>query len=449
MKPSSLYGHLAELIVAVDASLGPADTLVRRFFRDRHYIGSKERRWLASRIFGVIRHRRLLDAVTLPAMRAGAEQRPLTALALGAAHALAIAGDSVDEIADAITERWTIDAAIPLPKEFLTSVGARLREFGETAGSPSQLALLHSFPDDAVAEWVARIGLEETGRLLVALNAEAPLSIRVNTLRCTVHECAQRLRSEGILTEPGTISPFALRLPARCQLEVLGSYREGWFEVQDEGSQVLSMLLRPEPGARIIDACAGAGGKTMHLGALMQNTGALIAIDPEAVKLKNLGERATRAGVKLAEVITARHDDPRLDRYHGRGDGVLVDAPCSGLGTVRRNPWLKAGRDPASDRARPAVQQEILRSAAQMVRPGGRLVYSTCTLRQAENENVVEAFLRDAEEFTVASASEILRGWGIDHHADGPYLTLWPHRTGTDGFFAAVMHRSTDGPAGR
>ena len=187
----------------------------------------------------------------------------------------------------------------------------------------------------------------------------------------------------------------------------------------------------------------------MHLGALMQNTGALIAIDPEAVKLKNLGERATRAGVKLAEVITARHDDPRLDRYHGRGDGVLVDAPCSGLGTVRRNPWLKADRDPAADRARPAVQQEILRSAARMVRPGGRLVYSTCTLRQAENENVVEAFLRDAGEFTVASASEILRGWGIDHHTDGPYLTLWPHRTGTDGFFAAVMHRSAAAPTGR
>lgn len=442
MKPSSLYGHLAELIVAVDAFSGPADTLVRRFFRERHYIGSKERRWLAARIFGVIRHRRLLDAVTLPALRAGAEQRPVMALALAAAHALAIAGDSVDEIAAAVTERWIIDAAVPLPKEFLASVGIRLRELGDAPGSLPHLALVHSFPDDAVTEWVARIGAEETGRLLVALNAEAPLTIRVNTLRCTVHECAQRLRAEGIATEAGTISPFALRLPARCQLEALGSYREGWFEVQDEGSQLLSLLLRPDPGSRMIDACAGAGGKTMHLGALMQNKGALIAIDPEATKLKTLSERAARAGVKVTEIITARHDDPALDRLHSRGDGVLVDAPCSGLGTVRRNPWLKAARDPAADRARPAVQGEILRHAARMVRPGGRLVYSTCTLRQAENEHVVEAFLRDAEEFALASASEILRGWGIDHDNDGPYLMLWPHRTGTDGFFAAVMHRS-------
>ncbi len=442
MKPSSLYGHLAELIIAVDGSSFPADTLVRRFFRDRHYIGSKERRWLSARIFGVIRHRRLLDAITPPAVRAGgADRPPLAALALAAAHALACAGDSFDEIAEGITERWTIDPGIPLPTEFLTAVGARLRDLGDAPASPVQLALLHSFPDDVVSEWAARIGLEETGRLLTVLNTEAPITIRVNTLRCTVHECAQRLRTEGIVAVPGALSPFALRLPARGQLDVLRSYREGWFEVQDEGSQLLSMLLRPEPGSRIIDACAGAGGKTMHLGALMQNKGALIAIDPEAAKLKNLHERATRAGVKVAEIMTARHDDPMLDRLQNRGDGVLVDAPCSGLGTVRRNPWLKSPRDPAADRARPALQLAILQRAAGMLRPGGRLVYSTCTLRRAENEAVVEEFLRVNDGFTLSSASEILRGWGVDLREDGPYLMLWPHRTDTDGFFAAVMHR--------
>ena len=204
--------------------------------------------------------------------------------------------------------------------------------------------------------------------MLAALNTEAPITIRVNTLRCTVHECAVRLKKEGLLPVPGTLSPFALRLPARGQLETLGSYREGWFEVQDEGSQILSMLLRPDPGSRIIAACAGAGGKTMHLGALMQNKGALVAIDPEGMKLKNLQERALRAGVKVAEVIAARHDDPVLDRLHGKGDGVLVDAPCSGLGTVRRNPWLKFLRETPSGRTRTALQLDILRRAALLVR---------------------------------------------------------------------------------
>lgn len=443
MKPSSLYGHLAELITAVDGSPAPADSLVRRYFRERHYIGSKERRWLSTRIFGVIRHRRLLDAITLPALRAGgADRPPLGSLALAAAYALAFAGDSVDEIADALTERWTIDAAVPLPKEFLTVVGAGLHAIFDAPSTAAQLALQHSFPDEPVIEWAGRIGLEETGKLLTALNTEAPITIRVNTLRCTVHECAVKLKSEGILPAPGSLSPFALHLPARGQLESLGSYREGWFEVQDEGSQILSMLVRPEPGSRIIDACAGAGGKTMHLGALMQNKGALIAIDPEPMKLKNLQERALRAGVKVTEIITARHDDPVLDRLQGKGDGVLVDAPCSGLGTVRRNPWLKSVRESASGRARPALQLDILRRAALMVRPGGRLVYSTCTLRRAENEEVVEEFLRGNDAFTLASAAEILRGWGMDQEEEGPYLTLWPHRTGTDGFFAAVMHRA-------
>jgi 16S rRNA (cytosine967-C5)-methyltransferase len=446
MKPSSLYGHLAELITAVGGSPAPADTLVRRYFRDRHYIGSKERRWLSTRIFGVIRHRRLLDDVTLPALRAGgADLSSLGPLGLGAAYALGFAGDTADEIADALTERWTIDASVPLPKEFLTTVGARLHDVFSAPVSAAGLALQHSFPDEPVLEWAGRLGLEETGKLLAALNTEAPLTVRVNTLQCTVHECAVRMKSEGIDTGPGILSPFALRLPARVRLESLGSYREGWFEVQDEGSQMLSMLLRPEQGSRIIDACAGAGGKTMHLGALMQNKGALIAIDPGAAKLKILQDRAVRAGVKLQEVITARHDDPVLDRLHGKGDGVLVDAPCSGLGTVRRNPWLKSARDAASGRARQALQRDILRRAALMVRPGGRLVYSTCTLRRAENEDVVEEFLRGNDQFALASASGILRGWGIEPQEESTYLTLWPHWTDTDGFFAAVMHRATGG----
>jgi 16S rRNA (cytosine967-C5)-methyltransferase len=439
MKPSSLYGHLAELVTAVQGTAAPADGIVRRFLRDRHYIGSKERRWLSTRIFGIIRHHRLLDAVTRPALGSA----PVTAimpLALGAAYAIAISDDTRDDVAEGLTERWPLDGITPLPMEFLSAVEARLHEIFALPVSAEALALQHSFPDLPVAEWAGRIGLEETATLLTALNAEASVTIRVNTLRCTVHECAVRLRTEGVETTPGSLSPFALKLPGRVQLESLASFREGWFEVQDEGSQVLSLVLRPEPGSRVIDMCAGAGGKTMHLAALLQNKGSLVAIDPEPQKLRNLHDRATRAGAKVAEIIPARHDDPVLERLCGKGDSVLVDAPCSGLGTVRRNPWLKAVRDDGRATARPALQRDILRRAAALVRPGGRLVYSTCTLVRCENEEIVEQFLRDDPRFTVASASEILRGWGIELPSGSPYLTLWPHRTGTDGFFAAVMH---------
>jgi 16S rRNA (cytosine967-C5)-methyltransferase len=439
MKPSSLYGHLAELVAAVQVSAMPADGIVRRYLRDRHYIGSKERRWLSTRIFGIIRHQRLLVAVARPAL-GSVPPNAVMPLALGAAYAIGVAGDTRDEVAEGITERWPLDGSVPLPVEFLIAVETRLREIFARPASPAALALQHSFPDAPVAEWAGRIGLEETATLLTALNTEAPVTIRVNTLRCTVHECAARLRKEGVESTPGTLSPFALKLPGRVQLESLASFREGWFEVQDEGSQILSLALRPEPGSKVIDVCAGAGGKTMHLAALMQNKGSLVAIDPEPQKLRNLHDRATRAGAKIAEIISARHDDPVLERLCGRGDSVLVDAPCSGLGTVRRNPWLKFARDDERSLARPALQRDILRRAAAFVRPGGRLVYSTCTLVRSENEDIVEQFLLDAPRFVLASASEILRGWGIDLPSDSPYLTLWPHRTGTDGFFAAVMH---------
>lgn len=443
MKPPSLYGHLAELITAVSGATVPADVVARRYFRERHYIGSKERRWLASGIFGVVRHARLLDALVTGALGPSRASDPaLRPVALGAAHALAFSGDTADEVAAAITDRWVLDGSVPLPGEFLTAVDTHLRRIFSAAPTAESLALQHSFSDDAVREWTERLGLAETGALLAALNTEAPVTIRVNTLRCTVAECAARLAREGIATGPGALSPFALRLPARAQLESLPAYREGWFELQDEGSQLLSLLLQPEQGARVVDACAGAGGKTMHLAALLKNKGSLTAIDPEASKLRNLRERAERAGARLGEVILARHDDPALARLAGKAGGVLVDAPCSGLGTVRRNPWLKAPQDPSRVRARTALQADILRHAARMVRPGGRLVYATCTLLRAENEDVVDRFLAEHDTFAPASAAEILRAWGITLDDATPTMMLWPHRTGTDGFFAAVLHRA-------
>ena len=451
MKSSSLYGHLAELLGIVRGSRTPADTLVRHFFRERRYIGARERRWLSSRLFGIVRHVRLLEQAVREAFQvrpdfAGAavpEDDQRLALAIAAAYAIVYEGDAVPDVCDAVGERWSVDFPGSSPEAVLGAVNEWVAALARRPASASTLALRHSFPEEVVEEWVDRIGTGETEQLMVALNREAPLSIRVNTLKCTVAECADRLRAGGIDVQPGTVSPFALTLQRRAVLDAIPTFREGLFEMQDEGSQILSLLLQPEPGMTVVDACAGGGGKTLHIAALLQNHGTLIAIDPERRKLENLRERARRAGALLSQIIEARHDDPALSRLHGRADAVLVDAPCSGIGTVRRNPWLKLEWGSAQRACHPELQLAILESAASMVRKNGRLVYSTCTLVNSENQDVVERFLRDHPDFTLSSASEILRAWGIQLREQSALLTLWPHHTGTDGFFAAVMHRRT------
>ncbi len=451
MKSSSLYGHLAELLDIVRSSRTPADTLVRHYIRDRRYIGARERRWLSSRLFGIVRHVRLLEQAVWEAFQGSPDSTAAAvpvgdrrlALAIAAAFGIVNEGEAVPDVCDAVRERWSEDFPGTIPETILGEVHERVAALARRPASASTLALRHSFPEDVVEEWVGRLGIGETEQLLVSLNREAPLSIRVNTLKCTVGECADRLRAEGVDVQPGTVSPFALTLQRRVVLYTIPAFGAGLFEMQDSGSHILALLLQPERGMTVVVACAGGGGKSLHIAALLQNHGTLIAIDPERRKLENLRERARRAGAHLSQVIEARHDDPSLARLHGRADAVLVDAPCSGIGTVRRNPWLKLAWG-SDQRVRHAeLQHAILESAACMVRKNGRLVYSTCTLVKSENQDVVEKFLHDHQDFTLASAPEILRAWGIQPREQSALLTLWPHHTGTDGFFAAVMHRRT------
>ncbi|MCC6398265.1 MAG: RsmB/NOP family class I SAM-dependent RNA methyltransferase [Bacteroidetes bacterium] len=240
---------------------------------------------------------------------------------------------------------------------------------------------------------------------------------------------------------PGKLSPFALAFHRRVVLDDIPAYRDGWFEMQDEGSQLLSLLLQPEPGMTVVDACAGGGGKTLHLAALLGNRGVLVAVDADRRKMQNLRERARRAGATISQSIEARHDDAALKGLRCKADGVLVDAPCTGLGTTRRNPWLKSQWTTERSRQMAALQHAILEASACMVKSGGRLVYSTCTLVRAENEEVVQRFLQGHPEFSLASASEALQAWGIRTREQAPMLSLWPHETDTDGFFAALLRR--------
>lgn len=442
MKSSSLYGHLAELLNVTRESTSPADGIVRRFFKERHYLGGRERRWLSSHLYGALRHLRLLEHVVgneLRAQASGLDRAP--AIAIGAAYGILVAGENPQEVCEAVREMWGNEIPLCAPEAVLTALPGRAASIGCDPGAPSSLALRYSFPDDIVGEWVARLGPGATERLLVKLNEEAPLSIRVNTLKCTVDECARRLREGGSEVLPGKLSPFALAFPRRLVLDDIPAYRDGWFEMQDEGSQLLSLLLQPEPGMTVVDACAGGGGKTLHLASLLGNRGMLVAIDADRRKLQNLRERAGRAGATVSQTIEARHDDAALKRLHGKADGVLVDAPCTGLGTTRRNPWLKTQWTTERSRQMAVLQHAILEASAPMVKSGGRLVYSTCTLAGAENEEVVQRFLQGHPEFTLASASGALEAWGIRTREQASMLSLWPHETDTDGFFAALLRR--------
>jgi 16S rRNA (cytosine967-C5)-methyltransferase len=316
---------------------------------------------------------------------------------------------------------------------------ARLREPGPPERSLGERADL---PDWLAERLVASLGEQEAMELARALNQPAPVDLRVNTLRTTREQLVARLAEEGIETQPTPYSPVGLRRPARVPLRATAAFREGGFEVQDEGSQLVSLLLEARAGARACDFCAGAGGKTLHLAALMENRGTLYAFDTAPRRLANLTPRSRRAGLSNIRAHAIRDEnDARVKRLRDSLEGVLVDAPCSGTGTLRRNPDIKWRALDLS--ALTARQASILDAAARLVRPGGRLVYATCSLLREENEDIVSGFLGRRRDFRVLPVNDVLARLRLPLRMEGEFLRLFPHRHNTDAFFAAVLARDS------
>ena len=275
---------------------------------------------------------------------------------------------------------------------------------------------------------------DELAGLAAALNAEAAVDLRVNTLRATREEAIVALATENIEAQPTPLSPLGLRLKKRIALHATHAFRNGLLEPQDEGSQLLALLVNPRPGEKVCDWCAGAGGKALALGALMKNEGELWACDVSASRLEKLGPRAERAGLGILQAWLLRGDSPPEKSF----DAVLVDAPCSATGTWRRNPEQRLR--PLDLPALTAQQLSILQNGAALVRSGGRLVYATCSLLAEENEQVVDRFLAAHADFSAGDAGLALSAHGIA--MPGQQLRLLPHRHGTDGFFAALLNRA-------
>ena len=416
------------------ADWGFATTILATGFREAR-LGQNERRLVAEAVYGQIRLHRRIDHVlgfglrptgrTLDDLPAGERD-----LARHLAYLVLAVGFGPEEVAAAAPGRVAPALrALAREEQALASVG-----------DPERRAAIElSYPDWLVTRLAAEMGLDEARLLCAAMNQRAPLTIRTNTVRTTRADLARRLADEGVETEPTTLAADGLRFARYVNAFGLAAFREGLFEVQDEGSQLVAEACAPPPRGLVVDACAGAGGKTLALAALAGGRGRVVALDVDGRKLEELRRRARRAGLSN---VQARPPGPEATLgLAGRADRVLCDAPCSGLGVLRRNPEARWRVTPDSVAELPARQRAILEQYAGLCAPGGRLVYATCTVLRSENDGVVEAFLEAHPDFERVLLKEILGAARALQIGDGTCLRLVPHRHGTDGFFAAVLRR--------
>ena len=393
----------------------PADAVLSRFFRDRPRLGGRDRAFIAEACYGALRHLRSLEHL------AGGRQPRRLLLAWLARHG----GRNLREF-EALTAKDEL---------------AWLRQVKGADSAALTPAVRLDLPDWLHARLRAIHG-DRLEPLATALNRPAPLDLRVNTLRASRDAVRERLLADGIVAEPTPWSPWGLRLKDKPALSRHPLFLEGVIEVQDEGSQLLSLLTEARRGEMVCDYCAGAGGKTLALGAMMNNTGRLYAFDVSDRRLARLKPRLARSGLSnVHPQLLAGERDSRIKRLAGKFDRVLVDAPCSGLGTLRRNPDLKWRQTPQTVAELTHEQAVILAVAAGLVKPGGRLVYATCSLLPEENEDIVAAFLADRTEYRLLLAGPILTAQRIDL-AMGDVLRLDPALHDTDGFYAAVLERT-------
>ncbi|MEG0922846.1 MAG: RsmB/NOP family class I SAM-dependent RNA methyltransferase [Comamonas sp.] len=422
MHPQALLDACAELIAQVLTFEHPADAVVSRYFRDHRNLGPRERATLAETVYAVLRKKTLFES--LARSGSGARERRLAILGFHGSRSFLKSVLSDAEV------RWVDECDAIKPAELM----------------PQHR---HNLPEWLVAPLQEQVG-EQFDALAACMLEPAPLDLRANALNTKRADLQKELKQAGINAQPTAYSPWGLRVADKPALSKLDAFVKGRVEVQDEGSQLLALLLDAKRGEMVTDFCAGAGGKTLAIGATMRSTGRLYAFDVSAHRLEALKPRLARSGLSNVHPAAIAHErDERVKRLVGKMDRVLVDAPCSGLGTLRRNPDLKWRQSEKAIEELTVKQASILASAARMVKSGGRLVYATCSVLPAENEAIAEAFAAAHPDFEPLDAGELLTGLKVEQAVSlcsggdtgSRYLRLWPHLHQTDGFFAAVWQR--------
>ena len=413
--------HILSVLQAFDIEPGPLDRVVARYCRRHRELSSRERRLLSEVAFGVARWRRRLDGWLLMQGHARPDNRLRAACYL-------------------LWKRPDCAAAIP-PREIASGYGIA-DSFADAMprGFPGGAAAFHSFPDFLFDEMVKDHGLSDAADLAASLNRTAAPSLRANSLKASRAQAIEALEAEGIPCSPAPLSPWGILLPGRKGIEASVAYRRGLVEIQDESSQLAVIVANPKPGERVLDACAGAGGKTLAVAALMENRGRIVAADTDERKLGELIKRAKRAGASVVESSPAKKLEAR---GHGKEsfDLVIVDAPCSGTGTLRRSPDLKWRLAPRDIGERVRLQEELIGSCWEWVRPGGRLAYMTCSVLSGENELVIKKFIQ-GRRAGLADIRQALSRFSLAADSivspEGFFKTD-PRSGERDGFFAAVL----------
>ena len=417
MHPKALLDACAELVRLTLQFNHPADAVVSRFFRDNRNLGPRERATLSETVFKVLRQKLLYEHMARSG--SGAKERRLAILGFAGPR------DFVKSALNDTEKKWLDMCDSIQPGDLMSQH-------------------IHNLPD-----WLARPLKEQLGdefdALAKSFQEPGTLDLRVNDLNEKRAEVQKELTAAGIACEPTPFSPWGLRLQGKPSLAKVKAFERGAVEVQDEGSQLLALLLDAHRGEMVVDFCAGAGGKTLAIGAAMRNTGRLYAMDTSAHRLDALKPRLARSQLSNVHPAAIAHErDDRVKRLAGKIDRVLVDAPCSGLGTLRRNPDLKWRQKPEGIAEVAITQTAILDSAARLLKSGGRLVYATCSVLPQENEDIANAFSAAHPDFVQLPVLDELTRLKVanpQNLCSEQFLRLWPHRHGTDGFFAAIWVR--------
>ncbi len=434
MTPTARLAAAIDLLFQMEATpKRPADAVANNFFRERRYIGGGDRREVSTQVWTVLRAWRRLEWWL---ERAGGAARPR--LLVGAMAVLD--GRPVESLQRAFSGgRYAPDVLEPAEARVLRALEGHTLDHPEM---PEAVAL--EVPDWLLPRLQAQFG-EQARAEIVALTGAATLDLRVNLLRGSREAARAALSGEGIETEPTPLSPWGLRVPSRAPVMASKAFQAGLVEIQDEGSQLVVQAVAAAPEMRVLDYCAGAGGKTLGLAMTMGNRGHVVACDVSEARLDGAVRRLRRAGVHNVERHLLSSGDKWAKRRAASFDRVLVDAPCTGTGTWRRNPDARLRLRQTDLDELTAKQAMILDQAAALVRPGGRLVYATCSVLREENAAQIEAFLARNPAFAMldlrAPATLAAPIAGAALSADAPFLRLTPRLHGTDGFFAAVLER--------